>query len=138
MANQHPLTPPSSTPSVRGLNDAAQTGRRRHSVNGTYYAIKQFAGKRKERSPLTTDRKAAERGFRDWVANPKSDTEQGSGVLVGAKELPHRQLAAGFDRFLQLPLLASGHGLESAGKGRVTLDVLQARHSNAGQADGQG
>lgn len=48
----------------------------RHTVNGTYYAIKKIAGKRKEHSLGTTDRKLAERRFKDWVANlDKVDTE---------------------------------------------------------------
>ena len=46
------------------MNDAAQTGRRRHSVSGIYYAMKRNAGKRKEHSLVTTDHKVAERGFR--------------------------------------------------------------------------
>jgi hypothetical protein len=68
------------------MNDAAQTASRstrqllgkipnfqglyRHSVNGTYYAMKKIAGKRKEHSLETSDRKLAERRFKDWVANP--------------------------------------------------------------------
>lgn len=74
------------------MNDAAQTPSRstrqllgkipnfpglyRHSVNGTYYAMKKIAGKRKEHSLETSDRKLAERRFKDWVANlDKIDTE---------------------------------------------------------------
>ncbi len=48
----------------------------RHSVNGIYYAIKKIAGKRKEHSLDTSDRKIAERRFKDWVANlDKVDSE---------------------------------------------------------------
>lgn len=39
----------------------------RHSVNGTYYAIKKWAGKRREHSLDTTDRKIAERRLRAWI-----------------------------------------------------------------------
>jgi len=48
----------------------------RHKVNDTYYATKKIAGKRKEHSLDTTDRKIAERRFQDWVANlDKVDSE---------------------------------------------------------------
>jgi integrase len=48
----------------------------RHSVNGTYYAMKEIVGKRKEHSLETSDRKLAERRFKDWAANlNKVDTE---------------------------------------------------------------
>jgi integrase len=39
----------------------------RHSLNGTYYAIKKHEGKRKEHSLQTTDRKIAERKLADWI-----------------------------------------------------------------------
>lgn len=38
----------------------------RHSVTGRYYAVKKVKGKKKERSLETTDRKIAERRFKDW------------------------------------------------------------------------
>ncbi len=41
----------------------------RHSVNGIYYAIKKFGGKRKEHSLDTTDRKTAERKLKEWINN---------------------------------------------------------------------
>ena|ERR1700733_3236735 len=39
----------------------------RHKLNANYYAIKRVAGKRKEHSLQTTDRKIAERKLADWV-----------------------------------------------------------------------
>jgi hypothetical protein len=39
----------------------------RHKLNGTYYGIKKFSGKRKEHSLQTTDRKIAERKLAHWV-----------------------------------------------------------------------
>src|ERR1700734_1586637 len=39
----------------------------RHTLNGTYYAIKKNAGKRKEHSLQTTDRKIAERKLAAWI-----------------------------------------------------------------------
>ena len=48
----------------------------RHSINGTYYGIKKNAGKRKEHSLETTDRKIAERKLRAWISNlAKIDAE---------------------------------------------------------------
>jgi hypothetical protein len=48
----------------------------RHSVNDSYYGIKKFAGKRKERSLETTDRKIAERKLSAWISGlEKFDTE---------------------------------------------------------------
>src|ERR1041385_3771195 len=48
----------------------------RHRINKTYYGIKKVAGKRKEKSLDTTDRKLAERKLRDWIADlDKIDTE---------------------------------------------------------------
>ena len=48
----------------------------RHTINGIYYAIKKKSGKRKEHSLDTTDRKVAERRFKEWDANlDKVDTE---------------------------------------------------------------
>lgn len=41
----------------------------RHSVNNTYYAIKKWAGKRKEHSLDTTDRKIAERKLKKWISD---------------------------------------------------------------------
>jgi hypothetical protein len=41
----------------------------RHSVNNTYYAIKKWAGKRKEHSLDTTDRKIADRKLKTWIAS---------------------------------------------------------------------
>jgi integrase len=41
----------------------------RHSVNGSYYGIKKIAGKRKEHSLETTDRKIAERKLRAWITD---------------------------------------------------------------------
>ncbi len=41
----------------------------RHALNDIYYAIKKVAGKRKEHSLDTTDRKIAERRFKVWVVN---------------------------------------------------------------------
>ena len=41
----------------------------RHALNDNYYAIKKVAGKRKEHSLETTDRKIAERKLKDWVAS---------------------------------------------------------------------
>jgi hypothetical protein len=39
----------------------------RHKINGTYYGKKKHAGKRKEHSLDTTDRKLAERKLKDWM-----------------------------------------------------------------------
>lgn len=39
----------------------------RHAINGRYYGVKKVAGKKKERSLETTDRKIAERRLKDWV-----------------------------------------------------------------------
>jgi hypothetical protein len=39
----------------------------RHQTNETYYGIKKHAGKRKEHSLQTTDRKIAERKLADWI-----------------------------------------------------------------------
>jgi hypothetical protein len=81
------------------VHDTAQTDRRstrqllgklpnfpglyRHTVNDTYYAIKKIAGKRKEHSLDTTDRKVAERRFKDWVANlDKIDSESEKTTLA--------------------------------------------------------
>ena len=48
----------------------------RHKLNGTYYGIKKFAGKRKEHSLQTTDRKIAERKLAHWVKSmDKVDSE---------------------------------------------------------------
>lgn len=41
----------------------------RHTLNGSYYAIKKNAGKRKEHSLQTTDRKIAERKLAEWIKN---------------------------------------------------------------------
>jgi hypothetical protein len=41
----------------------------RHSVNGIYYGCKKIAGKWKDHSLDTTDRKIAERRFKTWVGN---------------------------------------------------------------------
>jgi integrase len=45
------------------------TGLYRHSVNQVYYGIKRVAGKRKEHSLDTDDRKIAERKLKEWIAN---------------------------------------------------------------------
>jgi integrase len=48
----------------------------RHSVNKTYYGLKKVAGKCKDHSLGTTDRKVAERRFKEWVSNlDKIDSE---------------------------------------------------------------
>jgi len=48
----------------------------RHSVNGTYYGIKKIAGKRKEHSLETDDRKIADRKLKAWISNlDKIDSE---------------------------------------------------------------
>ena len=39
----------------------------RHKLNDTYYGIKKLAGKRKEHSLQTSDRKLAERKLADWI-----------------------------------------------------------------------
>ena len=44
------------------------TGLYRHAINGGYHGAKKIAGKRREVSLKTTDRKIAERKLRDWVA----------------------------------------------------------------------
>jgi integrase len=41
----------------------------RHSLNGTYYAIKKLKGEKKQHSLDTTDRKIAERRLKTWLAN---------------------------------------------------------------------
>ena len=41
----------------------------RHTLNGTYYATKKVAGKRKEHSLQTADRKIAERRLAEWIKN---------------------------------------------------------------------
>ena len=65
-------------PSTRQLLDKIPNvpGLYRHSVNGTYYGIKKNAGKRKEHSLDTTDRKIAERKHRAWISDlAKIDSE---------------------------------------------------------------
>src|ERR1700676_4443597 len=47
----------------------AYPGLYRHSRSGRYYGFKKLNGKRHECSLRTTDRKIAERRFREWVAN---------------------------------------------------------------------
>ena len=44
------------------------TGLYRHAINGGYHGAKKIAGKRRQVSLKTTDRKIAERKLRDWVA----------------------------------------------------------------------
>ena len=39
----------------------------RHALSGRYYGIKKVAGKKRERSLGTTDRKIAERRLKDWI-----------------------------------------------------------------------
>src|ERR1035441_9542133 len=85
------------------MNDSAQTahprtpqlvgkipdypGLYRQAVNGTYYAIKKIAGKRKEHSLETSDRKLAERRFKDWAAHlDKIDTEAEKTTLAQLME----------------------------------------------------
>jgi hypothetical protein len=52
------------------------SGLYRHSISCTYYAIKKVAGKRKEHSLNTKDRKIAERRLKEWVASlDKIDSE---------------------------------------------------------------
>ena len=104
------MTPLFVTPYTRGVNDEAQTPRRstrqllgkvpnfpglyRHSINSTYYAIKKVGGKRKEHSLDTTDRKVAERRFKEWVANlDKVDT--------GAEKTTLAQLIERFEKTRQ-------------------------------------
>ena len=70
----------------------------------------------------------------DFVPGPGP----GSGILMVAKVLSHRQRVPGFDRLVQVPALPGGHGFEGEGEGGVALDVLQARHADARQADRQG
>ena len=41
----------------------------RHNRNANYYGIKKVAGKRKEHSLKTTDRKIAERKLAEWIKN---------------------------------------------------------------------
>lgn len=41
----------------------------RHALNGRYYGVKKFRGKRKERSLKTSDRKIAERRLKEWIGN---------------------------------------------------------------------
>jgi len=54
----------------------------RHSINETYYARKKVAGKHKEHSLDTTDRKIAERKLRAWITDlTKLDTEAGKTTL---------------------------------------------------------
>ena len=69
---------PNKRPSTRQLLDKIPSVPclYRHSVNGTYYGIKKHAGKRKEHSLDTTDRKIAERKLRGWISDlAKIDTE---------------------------------------------------------------
>ena len=90
--NHKSLTPLFVTPYVFLMGDQTEKTRRstrqllgkipnfpglyRHTVNGVYYAIKRKGGKRKEHSLDTSDRKIAERRFKDWVANlDKIDSE---------------------------------------------------------------
>src|ERR1039458_4953876 len=61
-----------------------------------------------------------------------------SDVLVVAEEMVHRQLVPGLDGLLQPPTLAGGHGGECAGKGGVSIDMIEMWHADTGQADGQG
>jgi integrase len=74
------LTPPIVTPyTVCMMNTKQQSTRQllekipsvpclyRHSLNDTYYGIKKLAGKRKEHSLQTADRKIAERKLADWI-----------------------------------------------------------------------
>jgi integrase len=99
MANHNPSAPRFVTPYTPDVSDTTQAPRRstrqllgkipnvpglyRHSVNGTYYAMKKIAGKRKEHSLETTDRKLAERRFKDWAANlDKVDSESEKTTLA--------------------------------------------------------
>jgi integrase len=81
------LTPPIVTPDIRGMTKRLSTRQLlvkipnypclyRHKTNGTYYGIKKQAGKRKEHSLDTDDRKLAERKLKTWVETlDKLDTE---------------------------------------------------------------
>lgn len=82
------LTPPLVTPYTPCMATNQQSTRQllgkianfpclyRHKLNGTYYGIKKFAGKRKEHSLQTTDRKIAERKLAKWVKSlDKIDSE---------------------------------------------------------------
>lgn len=55
----------------------------RHKLNGTYYAVKKHAGKKKDRSLQTTDRKIAERTLAEWIKSlDKLDASQEKTTLV--------------------------------------------------------
>lgn len=41
----------------------------RHAKSGRYYGVKKVRGKRKEHSLDTSDRKIAERRYKEWAAN---------------------------------------------------------------------
>ena len=74
------MTPPIVTPDNRTMtnNDRLSTRQLLSKIpnypclfrhhNGTYYGIKKIAGKRKEHSLDTTDRKIAERRLKDWIS----------------------------------------------------------------------
>ncbi len=76
--NANMIEPTTKRPSTRQLLDKIQNVPclYRHSVNGSYYGIKKLAGKRKEHSLDTTDRKIAERKLRAWISDlAKIDAE---------------------------------------------------------------
>jgi integrase len=55
----------------------------RHAINKTYYGIKKIAGKRKEHSLETNDRKIAERRLKEWIGGlDKIDSELEKTTLV--------------------------------------------------------
>lgn len=68
---------PTQTPSESGYFKVPNVpGLYRNSRTGRYYGCKKVAGRRKERSLGTTDRKIAERRLKEWIANlGKVDTE---------------------------------------------------------------
>ncbi len=65
---------PSTRPSTRQLLDKIPNYAclYRHRISGEYYGIKKSAGKRKEHSLGTADRKIAERRLKVWLASLES------------------------------------------------------------------
>ena len=97
---QAPPATPSTYAKVSGC-----VGLYRHSVSGRYYAVKKVAGKAKERSLGTSDRKIAERRQAEWIADlGKVDAEVEKSTL--------QQL---FEKYLAI----------NQGKSRSTVGIIR-------------
>ena len=82
-----------NTPSTRQLlvkipSDSCLS---RHSVNGTYYGVKKFSGKRKEHSLEISERKIPERKLKEWIKN--LDPVDAGASKTRLSELPDKFVA---------------------------------------------